>query len=219
MISDDRDLGLIRGWSSDVAPPTTAVRDLVRAQVIDALNQPSSKRHARRRLLLLAAIVGLLVLGAAGAFASGLLWAPGAVEPGNGVIVPEKFDQTRRLAGPELARALDIARFRWRERRIEGGTVPELLLGPHDDRRLKDCGSGKFEGSLLVLARRDEIAYCILGVDTSNPDSVFAARAIAGRLISGKPFTSAQLEKLKERVGESYPVADGQPPALAGDDG
>ena len=216
MIQDDRDLELIRGWAHHVAPPTAAVKSRARELVLESLRRSrgsgdvSSKRRRlpRRRVLLVAAILGLLVIGGVGAFASDRLWLPGAVEPGNGVVSPREFEETRRLAGPELARALDIARFDWRERQVRGETEAELILGPHDDRRLRDCGSSKLEGAMLVLAHH-EVAYCILGVDTSNPDSEFAARAIASRLISEKPFTNAELEKLKQRVAGAGVNPDG----------
>lgn len=197
------ELELLRTWRPNMTDGSDV--ELVRARTRVSLMQemktavPQQRRTAAhpahrwrlpyRRGAALIAAVGLVAAGGLAAVAA----LRATVAPDNGVITRPKFNATRELSGAQLAKALDIATFRW-----ETGEDGEerLIVGPHADPELAHCGSGRFEGSMLVLTDGGT-AYCILGVDTENPESEFAARAIASRLINEDVLTDNELEIIR----------------------
>jgi hypothetical protein len=85
-----------------------------------------------------------------------------------------------------------IAELTWSGK---GDKEPILETRAGQDAALVGCGSDALEGSVLALAK-EGLAYCIQGVDSSDPDSVFAARIVAAKL-TGAVFTDAELGVLR----------------------
>jgi hypothetical protein len=115
-------------------------------------------------------------------------WSPWLPNP-----VPTA-EATSSSEAAELVSASDfrIAELTWSGK---GDKEPILETRAGQDAALVGCGSDALEGSVLALAE-EGLAYCIQGVDSSDPDSVFAARIVAAKLI-GAVFTDAELEVLR----------------------
>ena len=103
----------------------------------------------------------------------------------------------RAQDAPPASGATDfnISTFGWEES-ASGSGEETLIVSPGQSDRLKDCGSGLWEGSMLVLAPAGT-AYCIEPIDRSDPESVAAARIAAMRLIDGGTFSNAELAVLR----------------------
>ncbi len=64
-------------------------------------------------------------------------------------------------------------------------------------------------GSVLALGKGG-IAYCLRGVASNNPDSVFAARVVSAKLINGGDFTDAELVVLRLETQLGYAVPESE---------
>ncbi len=115
-------------------------------------------------------------------------WSPWTPNP-----VPTA-EATSSSEAAELVSTSDfsIAELTWSGKE---GEEPVLEARSGQDAALVGCGSDALEGSVLALAK-EGLAYCIQGVDSSDPDSVFAARIVAAQL-TGAVFTDAELKVLR----------------------
>lgn len=107
----------------------------------------------------------------------------------------QSIHRNRDVAHMSDASDFNISTFGWEQSASESGEET-LIVGPGQSDRLEDCGTGAWEGSMLVLAPAGT-AYCIEPIDRSDPESVATARIVAMRLIKGGTFTDAELGVLR----------------------
>ncbi len=158
-------------------------------------------RSQRGSIRILAIVVtGVLVITAAAAMAAG-----GGERAGK--------RSARGVQGDSEAREVveqsdfSITEIAWSGRDDD---APTLEVGPAQDGALADCGSDALPGSVLALAG---VAYCIQGVDSSDHESIFAARVVAEKLINGGDFNDAELEVMRLETLAGY--ADPESPEAA----
>lgn len=167
-----------------------------REALLAAIRQMPHRRPARRTFK--RAVIGFMAAALIG----------GGVAVASGMLTHESYERTKGLAGPSLGSDLDLPQARWDPSAASPGERAELTV-ESGERWTEGCGSDSVPGSMLVLTP-DGSAYCILGIDTDNPEAVFEARAIAQRLITVEVPSEEELEILRLRVRLSYESPDSE---------
>lgn len=164
------ELRALRNIGAGVQEPSEMQRLAARHKLAAEWAPANSRRSFVRPPKTRRSIIGLLLAA---------VLAGGAVAGASGLLSKDDFDRTSTLTGSELGGALDLPQASWEPGQQKAGQPLRFSSEPGD---VAGCGGNAREDTMRVATPSGTV-YCIEGIITGDPASMFMARSIAQRLI------------------------------------